>query len=383
MDRNTSKPTGDPDRFNPNRGQNGYVPRQTTYYSSSSNPSRISLPSPPPNQIVAQASEAALRVITDKPPSMAPKPSMSSVSSFDMLVPKKLVEAPPEQTILAVRPAPALNIPQQSIKPPAHFAPADIRPSVHSALPTDLMGTFAIDPVETVDKKYGKFNLGLPKLSMPKLLVGAFIVLFAVGAVITFLSLRTNQDVVAQVKSVARIQPKTDNDGGMTSGVPDEQGNPPSVDYYRTAASYPRVIRIPKIRIEARVLALAIAPTGALKAPANIFDAGWYKDSARPGETGAMVIDGHASGPTKPGLLKNIGKLVKGDKIEIERGDGESFTYTVQTTKVFDAEKLDMSSVMVPIVPGKSGLNILTSGGKFDEAANKYEQRTVVYAVIN
>lgn len=178
------------------------------------------------------------------------------------------------------------------------------------------------------------------------------------------------------------MQSNQDKDGGLGQGEPHEEGFPPSVDYYRTAATYPRVIRIAKHKIEARVLALAIAPSGALKAPGNIFDGGWYRDSARPGEPGAMVVDGHVYGPTKPAVFKKLNTLVAGDQIEIERGDGKRFVYTVQASELVDADKVDMSKVMVPYVAGKPGLNVITCGGKFDIINGKYPQRTVVYAVM-
>lgn len=386
MDRNTSQPTGSTDHLGPNRGQVSYVSRQSSYYSSASPQTSPVAPVPQPSQIVSQASEAAQRIfepVAPAPP--APKPFASSASSFDMLAPKKSSLAPvaPPVAKPVASAVTAWELPKPPALPPKPAMQVFAQPPAETSLPTDLKQMFVAAPEAQSLKKHRKLGLSLPKITMPKVMVAMAVTLFVTGAVISFMSFKTNKDVVAQVKSATSTQSETDEDGGMTSGIPDEQGGPPSVNYYRTAASYPRVIRIPKIQTEARVLALAIAPTGALKAPANIFDAGWYKDSARPGEPGAMVVDGHVSGPSKPGIFKNLGKMAKGDKIQIERGDGETFTYTVQATKVFDADKLDMSSVMVPIVPGKPGLNIITCAGKYDKATNKYEQRTVVYAVIN
>lgn len=386
MDRNTSQPAGGTDRRAPERGQVSYVSRQSSYYSSASPQPTSLAPTPQPSQIVSQASEAAQRIFEPSAPaSAAPKPFVSSASSFDMLAPKKPSLAPvaPQSAKPATPAISAWELPKPATPPPKPTVPVFAKAPTETSLPTDLKQIFVAAPEEQSLKKHNKLGLVLPKPSMPKVMVAMAVTLFVAGAAISLMSFKTNKDVVAQVKSATSTQNETDDDGGITTGIPDEQGGPPSVNYYRTAASYPRVIRIPKIQTEARVLALAIAPTGALKAPANIFDAGWYKDSARPGEPGAMVVDGHVSGPSKPGIFKNLGKMAKGDKIEIERGDGETFTYTVQATKVFDADKLDMSSVMVPIVPGKPGLNIITCAGKFDKATNKYEQRTVVYAVIN
>lgn len=334
---------------------------------------------------MAEASEAAQRIVSlpQEPPEtpVAPLPSMqpfavpvakptltpSSASSFDFLP----------------TPRPQAVSTPVSVTQPQPVPPVEARPTVGSAplLPTDLSPSLLDNAHEqTVSKK----KLNLPNIGGHRVIMAMAVVVFMAGVGVAFLGLRTNHDITAQVKGISNSRSANqDDEGGLsTDGIPTEDGNPPSVQYYRTAASYPRVIRIAKTNTEARILPLGIAVSGALKAPGNIFDAGWYKDSAKPGEEGAMVIDGHVSGPTKPGIFKKLGTMAKGDKIEIERGDGQTFSYTVKDVKVFDADKLDMSSVMVPYVPGKQGLNIITCGGKFNPETQKYEQRTVVYAVL-
>lgn len=367
MESNTSQPTGGSNRHvarSESRACAGYVPRQTVYESAIRSPQ-------PASQGVTQGhgKTAPLRVISNSNVSK----KVNYAGSFDMLVSK------PKQPGQLKYSQPK-NIENIRYRSNPQFSKSKDK------LPQDLsnisIASTLVSPKEKSTAKHGRFNLRLPKLSTSNVLVGMAVTLFFAGVGISALSLRTNSEVVAQVKGVSRTQTNQEDDGGITEGLPKEGDNPPSVDYYKTAASYPRVIRIAKTNTEARVLALDIAPTGALKAPANIFDAGWYKASAEPGEAGAMVLDGHVSGPTMPGVFKKLGTLVSGDKIEIERGDGKKFIYTVTATKVFDADKLDMSSVMVPSEAGKPGLNIITCAGKFNNSTNKFEQRTVVYAVI-
>ncbi len=428
MQDDTSQPASGTDRFAQERGRAGYVQRQSSYYSSGqplpstgpsltqasqlglpkapSSPDQLTSPSVKPasaqvdvpwgQAILRESSQAAQRIVSGSTaPTTLPPPGRAAnyVGSFDMLPPKPVTFAqqPVSEPFIPALPQPnpthaQAPVPVASVQPaPVPVRLAQTAPTLFSqSLPTDLPTPIIPEYGEQEQlKKHRKIKLSLPKITTPKVLVGMAITLFVAGGTVSFIGLRTNKDVQAQVKSVSKTQNTKDKEGGMTEGVPDEDGNPPSVEYYRAPATYPRVIRIPKTNTEARVLALSIAKTGALKAPGNIFDAGWYKDSAKPGEAGAMVVDGHVSGPTKPGVFKNLGKLVKGDKIEIERGDGQTFTYTVQATKVFDADKLEMSGVMVPYVPGKPGLNIITCSGKYDKETSKYEQRTVVYAVID
>lgn len=336
-------------------------------------PTRQSAPVEQP--IVAESVQSAV-------PTFVPSRPQPAASSFDFIE-TPIPRTQPERAVVTEVHLPTLEaarpVPQPSYRPEkSGFTPQN---NEERSLPTDL-----VEPVvrQEDDEVSEKRRLRFPKLTAPRMIVGMATFLFIAGVGVAFVGLRTNKEVTAQVKSASTSQTQNqDKEGGLVeNGVPHEDGNPPDVEYYRTAATYPRVIRIGKTQTEARVLPLGIATTGALKAPGNIFDAGWYKDSAKPGEPGATIIDGHSSGPTKPGVFKNLGKLVKGDTIEIERGDGQKFTYTVKEVKVFDADKVDMSSVMVPFLPGKQGLNLITCSGKFNTATNKYEQRTVVYAVL-
>jgi LPXTG-site transpeptidase (sortase) family protein len=399
QEQNSFTPQNTP-RPMPQRGQAGYMARQTSYFSSARPQMPVSDQIAPSLQEVSEAAQRLVMPgIPATPQPVAPTqpvhyeqpepvstpqtfsaPRPQTVSSFDFIETPIRRSQPVMQDVVEVEPVhlePTRPEPQPSFRPAqSTFTP----PVEERSLPTDLIEPVVVDEPQETPRKQG---LKFPSLTAPRMIVGMATFLFIAGVGVAFVGLRTNKDVTAQVKSAATVSQNQDNEGGLgENGIPHEDGNPPDVQYYRTAASYPRVIRIKKTQVEARVLPLSIAPNGALKAPGNIFDAGWYKDSAKPGEPGATIIDGHASGPTRPGVFKNLGKLAKGDTIEIERGDGEKFTYTIQAVKVFDADKVDMSSVMVPFVAGRQGLNLITCSGKFDPATNKYEQRTVVYAVL-
>lgn len=377
MDQNTSPLTGGISRRAPRsdtRAWTGYISRQSTYQSNGQQPQFVNLPE-------------SLSSPKIPPTPLKPIVKTNYTGAFDVLPPKPQPRpAQPDSPMPQSDMGSALLSNNNSNL--LSNAPANIvQPPRAIELPTDLPSTVLADQSSYGEdnpiSRHSKLRLRMPKLSVPKVMISMATLLFISGLAVSAMSFQTNKVVKAQVKSATTVKQKQDDDGGITAGIPNEEGNTPSVDYYRTAATYPRVIRISKIKVEARVLALNIAPTGALKAPGTIYDAGWYKDSSRPGDAGAMVVDGHVSGPTKPGIFKNLGKLTKGDNVEIERGDGQKFNYTVTATKLYDADKLDMSSVMVSSVPGKPGLNIITCGGKFDPATNSYEQRTVVYTVLN
>ena len=199
--------------------------------------------------------------------------------------------------------------------------------------------------------------------------------IFAIG--IGFSSLRTNRRVEAQVKQIGANSAKASNNDD--NAVPDE--TPPTsagFSSYKSAVDLPRYITIDKIGVRARVYALGVKSGGALKAPSNIYNAGWYDASSKPGQAGAELIDGHVHGPTQAGVFFNLKKLVAGDIIKVQRGDGQIFSYKVVTTKYYDADKVDMASALVPITPGKPGLNLITCTGSVK--GTEYEQRLMVFA---
>lgn len=142
----------------------------------------------------------------------------------------------------------------------------------------------------------------------------------------------------------------------------------------------PRELAIPSIGVNTRIVQLGTLKSGALAMPNNIFDAGWYSASAKPGEQGAELIDGHVSGPTQHGVFYNIKMLKAGSKITVQRGDGQTFTYTVVTSKTYDANNVDLAAALTPITPGKPSLNLITRTGKLDASGTHFLQRVVVFA---
>jgi len=211
-----------------------------------------------------------------------------------------------------------------------------------------------------------------------RLLMGMAVLLFMLGAGVSLQTIRQNQQTGTQVKALA-AQASVSANG---PDLPDETKPAGSVlSDYHVAADLPRFLTISKLGIQARVKRMGVKADNSLQAPPNIYDAGWYDGSAKPGEAGAMLLDGHVHGPTQPGVFMNLKKLVAGDTIQVERGDGKVMTYKVVTTKTYDVNNVDMAAALSPVVAGKPGLNLMTCAGKYDAAAKEYRQRLVVFTV--
>lgn len=211
-----------------------------------------------------------------------------------------------------------------------------------------------------------------------RLLTALAVLLFVFGIGVAIDGFMANRHVEAQVEQTAGGG--SNSEAAMVGDIPNE-GERPDVNAYQVAASMPRKISIPKIEAEARILKLGVTASGAMAAPANIFDTGWYDQSSKPGEAGAMLIDGHVHGPTKPGVFHQLKTLKPGDEIAVERGDGQLFNYKVVSLKTYPADSVDMmGAALTPVTAGKPGLNLITCAGELDKTTNHYKDRLVVFA---
>lgn len=105
------------------------------------------------------------------------------------------------------------------------------------------------------------------------------------------------------------------------------------------APNEPKTIRFASINSEGFIQKVAVDQFDYLSVPTNINLAGWYIDSAVPGQPGLSLIGGHVDGKTKPGIFKRLPDLKNNDIFEIELGNG-----TVHTFKVFKVHIVDVAA---------------------------------------
>lgn len=149
---------------------------------------------------------------------------------------------------------------------------------------------------------------------------------------------------------------------------------------YKVAADMPRLVYIDALNVRARTLPMGVNTDGSMQAPINIFDAGWYSNSSKPGEVGAVVINAHASGRLREGLFAYIDTIQSGDSITIEKGDGSTVEYRVVQVEEVPLDQVDMAKVLLPYGTTTRGLNLITCSGSYDKASSTYDHRTIVYA---
>lgn len=152
-----------------------------------------------------------------------------------------------------------------------------------------------------------------------------------------------------------------------------------TINSYAVAPELPRILSIDKLDLRARILPMSLNADGAIQAPININDSGWYTGSSKPGETGAMFIDAHASGATRMGLFAYLDTLVQGDTVTVEKGDGTSVSYRVVHVEEKPMDDIDMAEVLKPYGGSGEGLNLMTCTGAWLKDKQTYDKRVIVY----
>ncbi len=169
-----------------------------------------------------------------------------------------------------------------------------------------------------------------------------------------------NPDVAQEASDETAIEPKT-------------------VSKYSVGADEPRILTIDALKISARVKPMGVNSIGAIQAPVNIYDSGWYTGSAKPGAYGAVFIDGHASGATRKGLFAYLDTLKNGNMVRIERGDGQVLQYKVVHVETVSKDAVEMNDVLHTYGNASEGLNMMTCTGKWIESEKTYDKRVIVY----
>jgi hypothetical protein len=147
------------------------------------------------------------------------------------------------------------------------------------------------------------------------------------------------------------------------------------------ARSAPSHIRIPKIALDTTfVPPLGLNPDKTVSVPDNYTEVGWYSGGATPGEVGPSVILGHVDSFEGPAVFYNIGKLVEGDTMEIEREDGSVANFEVINVERYSQEAFPTEKVYGPI--DFAGLRLITCTGTFNKKEQKYSHNTVVFAKL-
>jgi hypothetical protein len=144
--------------------------------------------------------------------------------------------------------------------------------------------------------------------------------------------------------------------------------------------SRPIRISIPRLGVESDLVNLGVDSSGAMEVPAEAADAGWYELGPTPGALGPAVIAGHVTWNQSPAVFYRLGTLSRGDLVKVTRADGRTAVFSVQGVARYPKAQFPTQKVFGTI--DHAGLRLITCGGIYDSAANRYLDNVVVFTAL-
>ena len=108
-------------------------------------------------------------------------------------------------------------------------------------------------------------------------------------------------------------------------------------------------------------------------------DVGWFSRGPAPGALGPSVIAGHVTWDG-PAVFYRLRTMRRGDEVAVTREDGRTAVFTVSRVARYPQSQFPSRAVYGPI--DHAGLRLITCGGKYDAARERYSDNVVVFAKL-
>ncbi len=166
----------------------------------------------------------------------------------------------------------------------------------------------------------------------------------------------------------------------LGSPVADARWGPPRPLTGTALAQAPTELRIPAIKVDTPLEELDLGTDGALAAPTDFNQAGWYVRGPLPGDPGPAVLAGHVDSVRGPAVFYQLRNLKAGATVQVQRA-GTWLSFTVVDVQRYPKGDFPTARVYGP-TPGPE-LRLITCGGVFDRKAHSYLDNVVVYAIAS
>lgn len=154
----------------------------------------------------------------------------------------------------------------------------------------------------------------------------------------------------------------------------------PVADDTREQAPNPVAIRIPRIGVDAPTIPLGLRDDGKIEVPSEADETGWWLGGPEPGEPGPAVILGHVDSEDGPAVFFDVRYLKAGDEIHIDREDGSTLTYIVDSSERHPKDGFPTDEVYGPTE--QPTLRLVTCGGEYDFDVRSYPDNVIVFATL-
>ncbi|WP_083957783.1 class F sortase [Herbidospora mongoliensis] len=142
--------------------------------------------------------------------------------------------------------------------------------------------------------------------------------------------------------------------------------------------SRPVRLDVESIGVHVDLTMLTLNPDGTVQVPPVPEEAGWYEPGYAPGEPGSAVILGHVDGEGQHGVFYDLGRMRRGETVDVTRADGRRARFTVTSVERVPKDRFPAQEVYGPSKHPQ--LRLVTCGGTFDERTGHYRDNVIVTA---
>jgi LPXTG-site transpeptidase (sortase) family protein len=147
------------------------------------------------------------------------------------------------------------------------------------------------------------------------------------------------------------------------------------------SASQPVRLVISKIGVDAPSINLNLKADGTLETPNSPTEVGWYRNSPTPGEKGPAIMTAHVDYINYgPAVFWNLGKMTPGDTFEVNRMDGTTAKFKVDSIKQFTQDNFPTNEVYGDT--NDAEIRLITCSGSWNSHTHHYSDNTVVFGSL-
>lgn len=144
------------------------------------------------------------------------------------------------------------------------------------------------------------------------------------------------------------------------------------------APGLPVRLSISSLGVDAAMVYVGVDSSGAMEAPDDPDEVAWFEPGPRPGEVGSAVVSGHYGWYNDmSAVFDHLSEVAIGDRITIEDDKGNVTSFIVREIRSYDPAA-DATDIFTSD-DGKAHLNLITCGGDWEETAQQYSERLVVF----
>ncbi len=218
-------------------------------------------------------------------------------------------------------------------------------------------------------------------------LVSVTLVCFVVGMITVGIAMVSQQFLLAGSTSATENPigipvPEMDVQvgGATTEQAGDAASDDDSAPSDGSIITSPTNLQIPGLDVDADIEHVGYTDDGRMDAPEDWEDVAWFQYGYFPGANGNAVLAGHLDSTTGPAVFAHLHEMEVGDELVVTGHDGETLTFRVTEVETVLAEEAPLDRVFGPSDTPK--LNLITCEGHFDESAEDYDHRLIVYTEL-